>query len=156
ELAQSSMALALLLREKGIVAGDVVAVTGSRSFAVVSAMLGVFRGGGVLLTLDPKLPIERRKVMLEQSAAKLLLAAGLGGKGQELAEIAGVELVEVDPAAGVPAGFVAPEGASSSLPAIDPASPAYVFFTSGSTGVPKAVKGKHHGLAHFLAWQRTT
>jgi amino acid adenylation domain-containing protein len=33
---------------------------------------------------------------------------------------------------------------------------AYVFFTSGSSGTPKAVAGTHQGLAHWLHWQRET
>jgi amino acid adenylation domain-containing protein len=33
---------------------------------------------------------------------------------------------------------------------------AYIFFTSGTTGVPKGVLGCHKGLTHFLAWQRET
>jgi amino acid adenylation domain-containing protein len=32
--------------------------------------------------------------------------------------------------------------------------PAYVFFTSGTTGRPKGVLGSHRGLSHFLLWQR--
>jgi non-ribosomal peptide synthetase component F len=32
---------------------------------------------------------------------------------------------------------------------------AYIFFTSGSTGVPKGVLGTHLGLAHFIEWQRS-
>ena len=29
----------------------------------------------------------------------------------------------------------------------------YVFFTSGSTGEPKAIEGRHKGLSHFIHWE---
>ena len=35
-----------------------------------------------------------------------------------------------------------------------PEDPAYVFFTSGTTGVPKGILGTHKGLSHFLQWER--
>ncbi|HET9381771.1 MAG TPA: non-ribosomal peptide synthetase, partial [Streptomyces sp.] len=39
------------------------------------------------------------------------------------------------------------------LPSVSPADPAYVFFTSGTTGRPRGVLGRHGGLSHFLTWQ---
>ncbi len=32
--------------------------------------------------------------------------------------------------------------------------PAYVFFTSGTTGVPKGILGSHKGLSHFIQWEQ--
>src|SRR4029434_2766124 len=43
---------------------------------------------------------------------------------------------------------------STNLPDLSGDDPAYLFFTSGTTGVPKGVLGCHKGLSHFLAWQR--
>src|SRR5262249_15718472 len=42
------------------------------------------------------------------------------------------------------------------LPNLSGDDPAYLFFTSGTTGSPKGVLGSHKGLSHFLAWQRET
>jgi amino acid adenylation domain-containing protein len=44
--------------------------------------------------------------------------------------------------------------ASFRLPEIGPSDAAYLFFTSGTSGVPKGVLGCHKGLSHFLKWQR--
>ena len=44
-------------------------------------------------------------------------------------------------------------GRRSALSRADAADGAYVFFTSGSTGVPKPVLGSARGLRSFLAWQ---
>ena len=34
-----------------------------------------------------------------------------------------------------------------------PDDPVYIYFTSGSTGVPKALSGRNSGLTHFVRWE---
>ena len=150
EVARGSAALAARLCLSGIGSGDVVAVTGPRSYAVVIAMLGVFRSGGILLTLDPQHPIERQKVMMQQADAKCLVCIG---QPNELVAN-GVRVVRLDALSGAVLGVDLDEGPAVQPPRLQADSPAYVFFTSGSTGIPKAVLGTHEGVGHFLEWQR--
>lgn len=127
ELASRSEHIARALVADGLTKGEVVAVIGPPSFGLIAGMLAVFRSGGVLLTLDPNLPPERQQLMLRESGAKRTLYDGALNE----TSVADIE-----------------------LPAIDPNDPAYLFFTSGTTGVPKGVLGCHKGLSHFLKWQR--
>jgi amino acid adenylation domain-containing protein len=147
ELHRSAYILAGVLQRAGVGKGDVVAVCGERSFGVIASMLGVFFSGGVLLTLDRNLPEERQAVMLREAKAKYLLSVG-----QPL--VADISTIQVDPQTGRPLNARFDD--DFILPTIDPDDPAYIFFTSGTTGVPKGVLGRHKGLAHFLTWQRET
>ena len=39
------------------------------------------------------------------------------------------------------------------FPTLAADAPAYIFFTSGTSGRPKGILGNHRGLAHFIGWQ---
>jgi amino acid adenylation domain-containing protein len=38
----------------------------------------------------------------------------------------------------------------------NPSDPVYIYFTSGSTGVPRAITGKNESLLHFIRWEIET
>lgn len=153
ELAESAHAIAQILIAQGIKRGDVVAVSGSRSFGLISSMMGVLLSGGVLLTLAQNFPRQRQQLMLEQAQAQHLLYVGLLPKEKEwMKEF--IDISFIDPRIGKPR-------VPDSLPfnSYIPQPPnsnnaAYMFFTSGTTGTPKGVLGSHKGLSHFLNWQR--
>ncbi|HEX4953895.1 MAG TPA: amino acid adenylation domain-containing protein [Thermoanaerobaculia bacterium] len=137
----------------GLERGAVVAIEGEPSFGLVAALLAAFASGGVALPLDGSLPIERQRLMVREAQARLLLHVGTGAS-----ELAGesLEVLEVGSEDGLPRVAGRALEAAPPGPGSDPAAPAYVFFTSGTTAVPKAVLGRHQGLAHFIAWQRET
>ena len=81
-------------------------------------------------------------------------AAGLGGGARRPAAAGGGGggARRRPPAAG---GRARPAGRSEAPDAdVHPDAPAWIAFTSGSTGEPKGIVGTHRPLSHFLAWHQ--
>jgi len=155
QLADEARSIAHTLLDGALKKGDVVAISGSPSFRLIASMLGVLCSGGVLLTLDQNLPSERQKLMVREAGAERLLYVGEWRTEddwiRELPSVA-ITLVREDRTSSESARTAVP--ASFRLPELSPSDAAYLFFTSGTSGVPKGVLGCHKGLSHFLKWQR--
>ncbi|MGH7581164.1 MAG: amino acid adenylation domain-containing protein [Gemmatimonadales bacterium] len=157
ELWATADALARKLEAGGLRQGGVVALSGPPSFGLITAMLGILSGRGVMLPVATDLPSHRKRVMLQEARASLLLQIGDADDtwAQDLTPAAALRICEhtgrVDGATLSP-----PDEASAPGAAPGPDDPAYIFFTSGTTGTPRAVLGVHKGLSHFLAWQSRT
>ncbi|HSP77463.1 MAG TPA: condensation domain-containing protein, partial [Myxococcaceae bacterium] len=83
ELGEATAGLARALLAQGLEAHGVVAVTGPRSFGLIAAMSAVLAARGVLLTLDPRLPGERQRLMLRRAGARYLLHVSSEGETPE-------------------------------------------------------------------------
>ncbi|MFN6465859.1 MAG: non-ribosomal peptide synthetase [Nostoc sp. DedVER02] len=155
ELDKIAQTLARVMLSYGVERGDVVAVFGTRSFGLIASMLGVLLSGGVLLTLDPQLPSQRQRLMLQEAKAKYILY--IDGQRPEDEKIwESLTIICVNPDTGEAKNSLKKSIETVKLPEIAADDAAYIFFTSGTTGVPKGVLGCHKGLAHFLNWQRQT
>ena len=150
ELQRGAARIGETLAAHGIVPGDVVAVGGTPSFGLIAAMMGILSSRCVLLTLDPKLPQVRIKLMLQQARTRCLILTSPPGDGDEVMDPVAVQ-VYLDPVSAKELRVIT---GSVDKPAQHPADAAYVFFTSGTTGKPKAVLGSQRGLSHFLNWER--
>ena len=93
--------------------------------------------------------------MLSEGNARWVVHAGPSGEEESRRGLAGsLPVVAVDEdGVLVQGGPVTPVAC---LPRVSSNDPAYIFFTSGTSGVPKAVLGSQKGLSHFLRWQRET
>ena len=143
-----SSVLAVQLRELLDAPGEVIAIIGQRSFGLIAAMVAALRARAVMLPLDPWLPLRRLQVMAREAGARIVVIAGEDPEGgfSRLAP----RCLRVDPASGRAAAAGRPSLAEPLAPC-DPADPAYIFFTSGTTGMPKAVLGWPQPLSPVAA-----
>ena len=138
--------LAHYLRERCIGPEGMVGVCMERSLELVVALLGIWKAGGAYLPLDPSLPERRLELMLSDSGARLLLVRDQ--KAPPLAEYGGVR-VRLDQEGLTLARY----GTEAPVVGVRSDNLAYAAYTSGSTGVPKAIAAVHTGLVNRLSAQ---
>lgn len=157
ELDDCAASLASRLRALGIGRESLVGVCLPREPRLMVALLGVLKAGAAYLALDPVLPDERLRYMLQDSCAVMLLtgtevSARLGAAGPVVA----TPVMCLDDACTGLRGSVLDEQpglqAASLREPIVPDQLAYVLYTSGSTGAPKGTLLTHGGLMHYLDW----
>lgn len=113
--------LADRLRKEGVVPGGVVAISLPRGSGAIIAMLAILKCGCAYMALDPSLPAARRGALLRAASA--------------MAMVTDQGITPLNHA---------------SRPIATPATDAYVMFTSGSTGLPKAVFAPHRGVIRLV------
>jgi amino acid adenylation domain-containing protein len=153
ELVNRSEAIAQYLVCQGFGLGDVIAVTGPRGIGFVVSLLGVFRSGAIVFPLDARLPKERRRQLMTIGNAKMLIR--IEGEGGSPADPKAFNVPTLGVAArtGLLLSASLATASQTVLSPISGKSPAYLFFTSGTTGSPRGVLGRHGALSHFLLWQ---
>ncbi|MGY0503163.1 amino acid adenylation domain-containing protein [Nocardia sp. FBN12] len=153
ELDERSNRLARLLIARGVGPEDVVAVGIPRSPESVLAMWAVAKAGAAFLPVDPNYPAARVRHMLDDSGAVLGVAVGaamdrLPGALEWLCLDDASVRRATDDQSGDPVTF------ADRVRTLRLQHPAYVVYTSGSTGLPKGVVVTHAGLAGYCAEQR--
>ncbi|AYN37930.1 amino acid adenylation domain-containing protein [Streptomyces dangxiongensis] len=139
ELLRRAALLAGELRtEHGIGPGDRVAVLLPRGASLVVAVLAVLRAGAAYVPVDPGHPEQRISHLLRLSEAKLLIG-DRPPAGCALPAVPSVRVLGDRPGT---------EAGGTPAPRVRPQDEAVVFFTSGSTGLPRPVSIRHDQLRH--------
>ncbi|HED3219812.1 TPA: amino acid adenylation domain-containing protein, partial [Raoultella ornithinolytica] len=144
EMRQQVVALARLLRERGVKPGDSVAVALPRSVFLTLALHGIVEAGAAWLPLDTGYPDDRLRMMLEDARPTLLITAE--DQLARFSDIPGLETL----------CYQQPLAADDDTPLAlsQPEHTAYIIFTSGSTGRPKGVMVGQTAIVNRLLWMQ--
>ncbi len=137
ELSHRALGYSSALSELGTGPCPRVGVCMSRSSEFVAALLGVLGAGGVYVPLDPTYPKRRLEYMASVADLSVIIT----------------DFTE-DPLPGVAVPKIrSGQHGTHHRPFIDVSldQPAYVMFTSGSSGQPKGVEVTHRALANLLS-----
>lgn len=139
ELDEHSTWVAKILVPKSIGPETIVPLCFEKSKWAVVAALAVLKAGGVVTQLGVSHPLSRKKKILEDTKARLVLVPSTN-TGESFTGIVPRMVIDEQSTAQL-LEFNTP------LPEIKPSNAAYILFTSGSTGRPKGIVVEHQNLA---------
>jgi amino acid adenylation domain-containing protein len=139
EVDQRADALAQQLLAAGVGAEDVVGICLESGPYLVVSMLAAWKAGAAFVPMDAQLPHERVRLLCREARIRVMLTAG----GTTLPPLDAPMLMVDD---------LDERGPPRRQAEAMPDQLAYLMFTSGTTGAPRAVAVEHGSLANLVRW----
>lgn len=137
ELEARANAWAAALRARGVEPGGTVGVCMERSIELVVALLAILKAGAAFVPIDAKYPKARIDYMLKDAGIRVLIS-----DAKNAGVASGAEVLRAEDL---------PKAGAARLERLAKAeAPAYVMYTSGSTGEPKGVCVPHRAIVRLV------
>jgi amino acid adenylation domain-containing protein len=140
--------LARWLRTRGVKPDGIVCMMTCQSIETLFGIMAILKASGAFLPVDPLYPQPRKRFIVEDSGAAVLLTQEriLTENREILYSIPGENTLLLDKRESYP-------GDTSNLESVNgPGDLAYVIYTSGTTGHPKGVMIEHPALVNYIWW----
>ncbi|MEY9633421.1 amino acid adenylation domain-containing protein [Bradyrhizobium japonicum] len=137
--------MARRLAARGAAAGQTVAIIAGPCTGMIVGVLGILKAGCAYLPIDRDCPPDRAGAMMSDSCTCVVVTAG-GAEWRDTSRpVIDLEAPDVY------------QGDDSALDArVGPHDPAYLIYTSGSSGTPKGVLIEHHSVNNLCTWHNET
>jgi L-aminoadipate-semialdehyde dehydrogenase len=169
QIDEASNILAHHLIDSGIQREEVVVLYSYRGVDLVVAIMGVLKAGATFSVIDPAYPPARQNIYLQVSQPRGLVVLKKAGVlhsdveayiQSELAIKCRLNALELDSTGELHCVHndtdqlknVRVKKSVHPGVVLGPDSVGTLSFTSGSTGIPKGVRGRHFSLTHFYPW----
>ncbi|MGR3221026.1 MAG: amino acid adenylation domain-containing protein [Candidatus Anammoxibacter sp.] len=163
-LKKASDRIACQLRSVGVQKDVIVGIVMQSSIEYVATIIGVLKANGVFLPLDVNFPDNRLGYILNNSAPSVIITGNENYKsvfrrfeGLNTTTEKECSMLVLDDDLYLRNDMETVEFKSNLVPADlclpCPDDSNYIMYTSGSTGNPKAIVGRHKSLSHFMHWE---
>ncbi len=155
ELDQLSDQLAGALLELGVRPQQVVGILSNKSTRAYASIIACLKVGAIYTNLDVTSPWTRLEKIVDRCDPTLVLydeadptvLEGLAAQQRRVKALGSPEIDDL---------LAAPDNERAKHIEVTGADPAYIMFTSGSTGFPKGAVMSHDNVLNFIRWGQTT
>jgi len=158
ELNKHSNYLANWILSKGIKQQDFIAILLEDRSQIITSIIGILKAGCIFVPMTSDIPIERLETMINESNAKMVITDKtnihqfkFNTNMEKSKQNYNVFTVEDIFQKEKNEWFLNPPQMH-----FTPEDKIYIYFTSGTTGKPKAILGMNKSLLHFIQWEIET
>jgi amino acid adenylation domain-containing protein len=150
------------ISREGIKSGSFIGICLADKIDLISMMIAILKARCVFVILDTELPAKRIQTMIRLTHTRILFLDAKNKK--KLFGGSDNNRIEKTVQAIIPDNFIYKKGDLGSWPVTRRGNGGeyhredkiYIYFTSGSSGTPKAILGKNKSLLHFIDWEIET